>query len=178
MSLCVAALLLVASCSGIADDLAPSGADRRAQTSADTVGPSVGQRAPEFAVMNTEGNVVTLASALGTGRAVVLYFTMWCPVCDSHMSHMLSTVIPQHGDVKFYAVDYVSDSPEAARGEAVANGYSATAFGVLADVEHALLNNFGATMGTTVVIDRAGVVRMNEDYKDGSRLQTLLESIP
>jgi hypothetical protein len=33
-------------------------------------------------------------------------------------------------------------------------------------------------MGTTVVIDKAGVVRMNEDYKDGLRLQAVLAGLP
>jgi hypothetical protein len=33
-------------------------------------------------------------------------------------------------------------------------------------------------MGTTVVIDRTGTVRMNEDFKDGTRLQTVLTALP
>jgi hypothetical protein len=33
-------------------------------------------------------------------------------------------------------------------------------------------------MGTTVVIDSTGVIRMNEDYKNGVRLQTTLAGLP
>jgi len=33
-------------------------------------------------------------------------------------------------------------------------------------------------MGTTVVIDSAGIVNMNEDYKDGVKLRAVLGELP
>ncbi len=36
----------------------------------------------------------------------------------------------------------------------------------------------GTPMGTTVVVDRFGVVQMNEDYKDGTRLNQILGQLP
>ena len=51
-------------------------------------------------------------------------------------------------------------------------------FAVLADTQQSVLNLYQATMGTTVVIDKNGVVQMNEEYTDGTRLQTILASLP
>jgi hypothetical protein len=51
-------------------------------------------------------------------------------------------------------------------------------FTVLADTDQSVLNLYHATMGTTAVIDGGGVVRMNEDYKDGTKLRQTLESLP
>jgi hypothetical protein len=49
---------------------------------------------------------------------------------------------------------------------------------VLVDTGQAVLSLYGATMGTTVVIDAGGVVRMNEDFKTGSELQAVLNALP
>lgn len=167
-------LLLVAGCG---DNMAPSGDDKRPDVQAGTTGSSVGQNAPDFSVSDTSGNVVTLSSALAARKGIVLYFTMWCPICDSHMSHMRSSTIPQFPTVDFFAVDYVSGSVVDAANSASANGF-ASSFLVLADTGHILRDNFQGTMGTTVVIDSSGIVRMNEDYRDGSRLQSVLTALP
>jgi hypothetical protein len=41
-----------------------------------------------------------------------------------------------------------------------------------------MLHGYQATMGTTVVIDSTGIIRMNEDYRDGSQLRTVLAGLP
>jgi hypothetical protein len=94
------------------------------------------------------------------------------------MSHLGSTIVPQFPNVRFFAVDYVSGSVADARASEVANGFAESGLTVLADVGHRLLDAYGATMGTTVVIDGAGVVRMNEDYRDGARLEAVLANLP
>jgi hypothetical protein len=48
---------------------------------------------------------------------------------------------------------------------------------VLVDNIQEVLTLYQATMGTTVVIDNAGTVRMNEDYKDGVKLNETLASL-
>jgi hypothetical protein len=93
------------------------------------------------------------------------------------MSHMRSSQIPGFPNVRFYAVDYVSGTVADARNAEISNGYDGSGFTVLADTQQTVLSLYQATMGTTVVIDRTGVVRMNEDYKDGSRLQTVLSGL-
>jgi peroxiredoxin len=173
-------LLLLTSCGAVTDDLAPSGADKRPSVQTGTSGPAVGQSAPDFTLPDTLGHSVTLSSELtiSTLRGAVLYFTMWCPICDSHMSHMLSATIPRFPTVRFFAVDYVSGAVTDARNAEVADGFADSAFTVLADVHQTVLGSFQATMGTTVVIDKAGIIRMSEDYKDGSRLEAVLEGLP
>jgi peroxiredoxin len=164
------------SCGG--SDLFPSGEDKTPAVVGGSTGSAVGQKGPDFSVPDTKGGTVTLASALASRKAMVLYFTMWCPICDSHMSHMLAATIPSFPDVGFFAVDYVSGTVTAALSSEIANGFADTPFSVLADTNHTLLQNYQATMGTTIVIDSGGIVRMNEDYKDGARLTSVLSILP
>lgn len=168
------ALLLVFSGCG---DLAPSDTDKRPPVAAGTTGPGVGQNAPDFTLPDSLGNDVTLSATFPSAKGVVLYFTMWCPVCDSHMSNMRSTTIPAFPDTRFFAVDYVCGSVAEARASEISNGYAGSGFTVLADIGANVLRSYGATMGTTVVIDNAGVVRMNEDYRDGVNLRNILAGL-
>lgn len=158
------------------DDLAPSGEDKRPEIVAGSTGHEVGQLSPDFTATDTLSNPVTLLSKLATADAVVLYFTMWCPVCDSHMAHIRSDIVPDFPSVIFLIVDYVTGSVSAAYSYQFERGYSD--FTVLADTGQSILDLYQATMGTTVVIDSAGIVQMNEDFKDGTRLREVLEGLP
>ena len=162
------------------DDMHPSGKDKRPAVQAGSTGSAVGQNAPDFSLPDTLGGSVTLSTELTATavKGVVVYFTMWCPICDGHMSSIRSTEIPIFPSVKFYAVDYVSGSVSEARNEEISNGYDGSGFRVLADTGQYVLNRFNATMGTTVVIDKTGQILMNEDYKDGSRLHAILSTLP
>lgn len=171
-------LVLLAGCNGMTDDLAPSGTDQRPPVEPGTIGPFVGQQAPDFTLQDSLDAPVSLSATLATGRAVVLYFTMWCPVCDVHMSDMRANLIPANPNVRFFAVDYVSGSVAGARASESANGYVGSGFTVLADTQGQVLSVYYATMGTTVVIDNTGLVRMNEDYRDGSHLRSILAGLP
>jgi peroxiredoxin len=172
-----AAALLLGGCDTM-DDLDPSGSDQRPPVASGTVGPNVGQIAPDFTLPDTLGSTVTLSTALASSKAAVLYFTMWCPVCDAHMSHMRGVVMPNHPDVPFLLVDYVSGSVDGARSAEVSNGYAGSAFTVAVDIGNGVLHSYAATMGTTVVIDNTGVIRMNEDYRNGVNLQAVLAGLP
>ncbi len=174
--LALGTLLLLTGCGDTFDDLAPSGKDRRPTVEKNVPGSYVGQNAADFTLPDTLGENVNLATELADAKGVVLYFNMWCPICDSHMSHMRSYVVPDFPDVKFLIVDYVSGSVERSRSAQLSNGYAG--FTVLVDTDGSVLNQFDATMGTTVVIDSAGIIRMNEDYKDGSKLYDTLEALP
>lgn len=170
-------LLTPAACGSMADDLAPSGSDNRTSAQTGTTGPEVGQIAPDFSIPDINGTAIGLSEALSGKKAIVLYFTMWCPICDSHMGKMLGSIIPSSPDAGFYAVDYISGSVADAKSAALGNGYANTKINILADTHQTLLQAYHATMGTTVVIDSTGIVRMNEDYLDGSRLQTVLSGL-
>lgn len=170
-------LVLLAGCGGMMDDLNPSGSDKRSLVQCGITGPSVCQIAPDFTLPNTIGGSVTLSSELTTTntKGVVLYFTMWCPLCDTDMNDMRH-FISAFPNIRFFAVDYVSGSVAGAAQAQLAGGFSD--FIVLADTQQTVLNLYQATMETTVVIDSDGVVRMNESYKDGTRLQAALSSLP
>jgi len=177
----LASLLIAASLSvlsGCGDNLAPSGADQRPAVQAGSPGASVNQKAPDFSVSDTNGNIVTLASALATRKGAVFYFTMWCPICDFHMSSIRSGIAPSFPTVGFFLVDYLTGSVSDASSAASAYGYSGGVFTILADTNHTLRDNFQGTMGTTVVVDSSGIIRMNEDFRDGTRLQATLAGLP
>ena len=157
-------------------DLNPSSADLRPPVEPGTSGPAVGQIAPDFALFDTLNNTISLTAELVSADAVVLYFTMWCPICDSHMSHMRANIIPNFPNVKFYMVDYVSGTVEYSRDAQLANGYAD--LDVLGDDIQEVLNLYDATMGSTIVIDKSQIVQLNEDYKDGTRLVEVLNLLP
>jgi hypothetical protein len=93
------------------------------------------------------------------------------------MNDIRSALIPHYPNVRFFAVDYVSGSVADAGGSAAATGFSGSDFTVLADTHQTALTLYRATMGTTVVIDSNGYIRMTEGYKF-SRLQTALAGLP
>ena len=170
------ALLGLLGCDGITDDLLPSGDDNRPSVEAGTEGTQVGQISPDFSVYDTLGNTRGLYDELGTFTGVVLYFTMWCPICETHMSHMRAEVMPQFPAVQFFLVDFVSGSVAASRAAQVSNKYED--IDTLVDSNQSLLSLYQASMGTTVVIDSAGnIVRMNEDYKDSVKLVETLQAL-
>ncbi len=167
-------LLILVSCG---TDLAPSAKDDRAPVVCGTPGPNVCQQAPDFTLSDTLVNPVTLSSVLSspTTSGVVLYFTMWCPVCDTDMTDMRS-MMPAFPKVSFLVADYVSGTVADARNAEVTNNYDGSGFIVLADTQQSVLNLYKATMGTTVVIDRNGIIMMNETYKS-AKLQSVLAAL-
>jgi peroxiredoxin len=180
-------LLLVslglAGCDGITDDLKPSADDNRLAVEEGTIGTQVGQQSPDFSVLDTLGISRGLYDELTNANGVVLYFTMWCPICFEHMDHMRNHVIPDFPDVTFFLVDYVSGSVSTSRATQLLYGYGD--IDTLVDYyEHEgdelkfLETMYEGTMGTTIVIDSLGIVHMNEDYKDGVKLIETLQALP
>lgn len=151
---------------GCKEDLVPSDKDERNTQANFTT---------DFSAQTTTGEQVDLASLLMAHDSVVLYFTMWCPLCDTHMGYMSREIIPQYPDTAFFMVDYVSGSNSQSRRSQVENGYQMLT--VLTDVEHSLLNQFHGTMATTVVIGQDKAILMNEDFKNGARLIDALNSL-
>ncbi len=174
-------ILSLAGCGGgidsdVFDDLDASGDDKRPVVEAGSSGTQDGQVSPDFTVQDSLDISRTLSTELASSRAVVLYFTMWCPICDAHMSNMRAHIMPDFPNVRFFFVDYVSGSISVSRSEQLANGYGTSE--VLVDVDLELTALYEGTMGTTIVIDSAGVIGMNEDYKDGVKLRAVLDALP
>jgi peroxiredoxin len=152
--------MTLAAC-GMLDNLYPSGKDKRGSSAQ----LSPGDAAPEFSLADIEGNIHTLSGELKGRRGAVIYFTMWCPICDSHMQSILHGPLPRNLDVAFLVVDYITLTAEEAKNTATAGGVAQSPFVILVDTLGDMRPAYGATMGTTVVVDRAGVIRMIEDYK-------------
>ena len=165
-------VLILTSC----DDLSPSSADKRQPVDSNTIGSSVGQIAPDFSLLDTENNPRLMSAELVGVDAIVLYFTMWCPICDSHMSHLRTQVIPNYPNVKFFIIDFVSGTVADSRTAQENNGY--TDMTVLVDNTQEVRTLYDGNMGITVVIDNPGNVRMNEDYKDSKKLTATLDALP
>lgn len=170
---------ILVGCGGMMNDLNPSGTNKQTASQSGTVGYSVGQIAPDFTLPDTLGTTFTLSTALTeTGvDGVVLYFTMWCPACDVDMSDMRSSQIPNFPNVRFMAIDYLAATAAEASHSQQENGYAGSDYLVLADTTKVAQTLYNGTMGVTVVIDKAGTIRMNEGYKN-DRLSAALTSLP
>lgn len=179
----VMALSLVG-CGDLADDLNPSDHDQRPAVTAGTLGNQPGQLAVDFSLATSTATTFQLSNHLAGGSqpvdAVVLYFTMWCPICLAHSDHMFNSVIPQfqaRGTVVYALVDYVSGSVVASRAAEMANGYAGSVFVTLVDDQRAVMDQFNAAMGSVIVIAADGTIVMNEDYRNGDALMTNLDAL-
>ncbi len=85
--------------------------------------------------------------------------------------------MPAYPHIVYFAVDYVSGTVTEVRNAQISNGFDGSGFVALADTNKAILNTYIATMATTVVIDRSGVVKMNELFKP-DKLQNVLGALP
>ena len=113
-----------------------------------------------------------------TADAVVLYFTMWCPICLAHSDHMFNNVIPQfsqRGDVVYLMVDYVSGSVVTSRAAETANGYAGSEFVTVVDTDRSVMGLFNTAMGSVVVMGADGVILVNEDYRSGDATMDALD---
>lgn len=173
--LVIAALTLSITACNLEDDLLPSDKDKRSTVVSGSTGNMTGQIAKDFTSIDSLGKDFILSDYLSGGSksadAIVLYFTMWCPVCLSHSDHIYNTVIPQfrgRGNTAYALVDFVSGSVEATRATELANGYASSDFISLSDVSQQLLEQFNGSMGIIVIIDGKGNIILNEDYRNGS----------
>ena len=166
--------LLLGGCKGTLDDLQPSGNDQRAEEVQTT-----NNQTPvyDFSILDQNGQSRNLAQELGAGRPLVLYFTMWCPICNAHTDHLLTQTIPKYSGPKYFLVDYISGSASAALRSRQENGYESAAFELLVDQNNQAINAFSATMGTTVVLSANGELLFNEDLKDGVKLEAVLAKL-
>lgn len=152
--------------SGCMDDLNPDSKDLRDNKE---------QIAKEFSVKSTRNKVVTLSESIKDKDAVVLYFTMWCSLCNYHMEYIDSHFVPRYSNVKFLMVDYLNGSISLAKNAQEENSYVGSP--VLADIDNILQDAFSGTMATVVVINKQNKILLNEDFKDGQRLAEILDAL-
>lgn len=156
--------------SGCQEDMLPSDEDRR-----DGSQSQVGNMVEDFSFTLSTGEQTALTTRLQTHDAVVLYFTMWCPVCTEHMQHIQQHFISAYPNVDFLFVDYLTDSVTNTRSTQLSQGWDG--FDTISDFDNTLENLFDGTMAITVVIDKNSVVLLNEEFKNGARLEEALENL-
>lgn len=162
-------LMALSLLTGCLEDLNPDDKDIRSDTD---LAPKTSEG---FTAITSLNETINLEDELLINDAVVLYFTMWCPLCDSHMSHIRSHVIDNYTNVRFYMVDYVSANVSQVRSSQLANGYAGLQ--LLVDNNQSLLSQYQATMASVVVIDDKNQILLNEDYKNGARLIDVLDNL-
>lgn len=172
--LLLCSVFFLASCSDIDDDLNPSGSDKRVDGVAGEIGPHLGQKIADFSLTTTEGNIYTRDELLAAGQPLVFYFTLWCPICDTHMSHYRNQLAPDFPGVNYLPVDFVSGGISASRDSQISAGYRNVT--TLVD-DRTLEKAVEGSMGTTVVVGLDGLIHLNEDYKTGDRLRQVLETL-
>ena len=176
-------LITINGCGGATDDLLPSSEDKRPLEITGQIGGMVGNTSPELSLTTTDNVNFTLSDYLLGGvneaEAVVLYFTMWCPICSAHMDHIQFGIMPEFtsNQIVYLAVDYLSDSTSLTARSQQDAGFNTTKWLATADPDQTLTEIFNGTMATTVVIDPDGKVRMNEDFRTGENLQLILREL-
>lgn len=169
ISLFFIALFAATHCS----NMLPDGSDLRDKNPSSVL--QVGAVAPNFSLTASDNTTLTLSSALLGKSAVVLYFTMWCSVCSSHTDEIVQTVMPAFPNVRFVFVDYVSANTGDAATLKTYAGYDGTGASVALNTP-GLMESYGATMASLVVIDNTQKIRLNETYKK-SRLVSVLGAL-
>lgn len=152
------------------EDMMPSGDDQR-----NTETEQVGKTIDDVTFTLSTGEQDTLNARLQTHDAVVLYFTMWCPVCTEHMISISRQYQQNYPNVDFVFVDYLTDSVEQTQSTQRSQGWDG--FDTISDFDNKLENLFDGTMAITVVIDKNSIVQMNEEFKNGTRLKEALDAL-
>ena len=121
------------------------------------------------------GDKIDLNDRLVQHDAVVLYFTMWCVVCDGHTSEIKSQLQPNYPNVDFLLVDYISSTQGYSRSNQQSTGF--TSFDVIADTNDQLENALSGTMGSIVVINKNRSILMNEYFNNSAKLIQVLDNL-
>lgn len=167
-------VLFIALWSMHCSNLLPDDTDLRYQNPGNIL--AVGQTAPDFSLPATDGSTVTLTSGLAGKNGLVVYFTMWCPVCTSHTDEVVQAIMPAYPNARYVMVDYVSSSIGEAATLKTFGGYDSTGIVVALDKSQSFMNSYGATMAYVVIIDSTGKIRMNEVYKR-QKMEQILGSL-
>ncbi|HSG99406.1 MAG TPA: peroxiredoxin-like family protein [candidate division Zixibacteria bacterium] len=101
---------------------------------------NVGDAAPSFALPNSEGDTITLASLLENGPVVLTFYRgAWCPYCNLQLQ-ALQEYLPQFKSVNAQLVAVSPELPDKAVMVAKKNKLE---FEVLSDVGSSLARQFG-----------------------------------
>ncbi|MES0490558.1 MAG: redoxin family protein [Leptospirales bacterium] len=163
-------------CSNLTDDLFPSSEDL-SDTQTTSYDGDVGNIVDDLSFVDSDGISRNFSDYIPAQSGIVLYFTMWCAICTSHTDHIINNIEPFYANVTFLVVDYVSGSVSNTKTSAIATGINGK-ITVISDKNDTLADYFGGLMSKTVLIDANGEVLLNEDFRNGARLENLLNTLP
>ena len=171
-------VLVLSGCKGLPNDLNPSGEDKSTSTTTEVAADGETEsQTIGISVQTGLGETIDLDQALSGKKAIVLYFTMWCPICNGHTDKLINEVIPNYSNVSYYLVDYVSGTLSDSQISLESSGYEEAPLTLLVDLEREIELKYKGTMGITVVLDANANVLMAEDLKDGVRLKEILAGL-
>ncbi len=102
----------------------------------------VGDKAPDFALENHEGNEVKLSTLLEKGPVVLTWYRGgWCPYCNI----TLAALAEKNDEIRELGATLVALTPELPDATAGSVKEQGLAFQVLTDLNHAIAEKFGLT---------------------------------
>jgi thiol-disulfide isomerase/thioredoxin len=161
--LLISVALLLSAC---VEDLVPESKDIRSSENLEVI------VSDNFNILSTEEIVVSLEEQLASYDSVVLYFTMWCTTCSSHMDE-INYKMDAYPNVRFLMVDFISSSISQAQNYQRDNGYKQMT--TLVDNNDILQKMYDGKMASTIIINRQQEIIFNEVYK--SRLYEVLDNL-
>jgi peroxiredoxin len=132
--------------------------------------PNVGDKAPDFAVVDQDARPVALADLLGSGYLVLVFFRgHWCPFCRRHMTRLQAN-LERIGESGGRLVGLSIDAPKLSRDLIAELGLG---FPMLSDPTSTVVDAYGIRnrlLGTksgvphpaVFIIDTQGIVRFRE----------------
>jgi len=123
------------------------------------VGPAVGQFAPDFTVVTSDGNSLRLSSLRGT-PVLLEFMDPDCPACQQEAPTLVSLYANYTGSVRFVSIDVdsVGASDTDARINAFRSSYGAS-WSYALDTTHRVRSAYAvSSTPTTYVLDTAGIV--------------------
>ena len=114
------------------DELIASGAADRAL--------KAGDRAPDFALPDADGNIVRLSDLLASGPvAISFYRGVWCPYCNLELKALEEAV----GDIRARGAQLVAISPQNGQQSRKSQRDNGLSFPILSDAHNAVAEAFG-----------------------------------
>lgn len=155
-------LLVTQGCATTAQDIGADGQEGtgsiRVNGSELAPAPEIGYPAPDFTLLDLEGNQVTLSEFRGNKTVFVNFWATWCPPCRAEMPEIEAVYQEYKGkDVEVIGVDLLETKDEVSQ-FVQQYGYSWT-FVLDTTGEVATTYNIAA-IPTSFFIDREGIIRV------------------
>lgn len=102
-------------------------------------GIKVGEKAPDFSLVNAFGKVITLSDELKKGPVVLVFYRgAWCPFCNMHL-HALQKSLPEFKKYGAQLITVTPQTPDKSAGQIKKDGFP---FEVLSDLDSQVMKDY------------------------------------